>query len=487
MTLYADLWDNDYASPGHVARLGEVLDLSADWGLPGGLKSFTVPVLRRGRAAVYTSYSEWDGYRLIISDHFGDRPILDGTVVDLQPRGSIVIVTASGPIWRLFDDLEKDAPGASDVSSDVIKTALTDHATIISSDQSNIVTTTMPATGFTLPVQGMHVGRLIEEMLLAGDGSGNPLLFWLEFPPFDVEGKPQKPVAHLEALAAGSDVDWQVWARDKVVGSNSLGRDISDLATSVTATYRDPDNIYDTNQGILAYQVSGTELSDSGQSFTAWATTVGQAIYRVEITNTDDTECRGYLGATTSSTQIKVYKNRQLSTAGFTGANPSGKTPASYRIYKTDPTEETAAATNNTSRYWTRKRPVSSRGMPDATTAGHVRDVELARLSEAQLRRSFVLGAREVMAGAGGRWPLWRLLMSGGYMRDNEIGPEAGLFDLSLDYKRVGRITSMSYNHGLGQLHVILGESTRLDAVLAKFGYDWRLAEQIGRQLRPLF
>lgn len=359
MPLYADIWDNDYSSPGHVEGLGRVAGLVAQWENPGGIVQFGLTVRRPG-AAAYLGYSGWLGKRLIVRDHFCDRPVLDGTIIGAGLLNGRVHLVAAGPWWRLFDDYEKSNPGA--VNSDAfIKTALTNHAAIVNSDQSNICATTVDMTDFTLPAHGLHPGRIIEEMILAGDGSGNPLVFWLQPMLFDRDGKPQKPVAYLVAYSDTADINWQVWARDKVADSNVLTSDIGDLATSVTALW-----------------------NDAGVS------------------------------------------------------------------------TETAAATNNTATYWTRKRAVSARGMSTAAAAQEVRDAELARLSNPQIRREFALGAQEIMDGNGGRWPLWRMLAGGGYIRDNDAQPSRALFDLSLDYERVGRITTMRYNHGARQLQVAL-------------------------------
>lgn len=387
MRLFADVWDNDYSSPTHKDRLGAVADVDGIWSLPGGVQSFSIRCHRRG-AAAYMAYRDWIGQRLIVHDCFCDKPVLDGTIVDCQLQGQFVMAQAMGPWWRLFDDYETVPAGEAN-TDDVIKEALANHASIINSDQSNICSTSVNTDGYTLPVQGLHVGRLIEEMLLAGDGNGNALFFWIQPAVFDNDGKPQKPIAYMEAASTSASVDWQVWRRDKVVGSNVLARDIGDLATSVTALY---DN-------------AGT-------------------------------------------------------------------------------TAETAAATNNTSVYWTRKRAVSARGVT-ATMAAEVRDTESARLSEAQMRRSFTLGAREIMTGDGAKWPLWRLLIDGGYMRDNDQGPDKGLFDLSMDYKRVGRITDMRYGHRGRQLSMTLNGDVALDAMLATLGYNWRMVDQLKRELVP--
>lgn len=392
MSLTVEVWDDDYGSPAVIARLGSVADLVSIWENPGGIIQFAATASRPGYQA-YQVYKEWLNQRLIIYDGLCSQVILDGKIADagfLRGRASLLCL---GPWVHMFDDYEQDNPGAVN-NDDAIATAISDHAANISSDTSNITDlgSTASVNGFTLPAQGMHPGRLVEEFMAMGDGSGNPLVFWLQPAPLGEDHKPQKPVAYLEAVSASDDIDWFIWGRDKVRGLSVLRRDVADLATSMTA-------IYD-NAGV--------------------------------------------------------------------------------------PTE-TAAATNNTGTYGTRKRAISARGMFDAASAAHIRDVELAKLSNPRRRHEFVLGSRQIKALGGIRKPLWRMLVSGGYIADYGARPTTGMLSSTLDYERVGRITSMRYDHALRQMWVALDTRLEVDAVLAKFGYQWRNTEQLQRELIPFY
>lgn len=492
MTLRADIWDNDYDSPTHLLRLGQVSGLGVTWGLPGGLLQAGVTVYEPG-AGAYRIYKKHVGMRLIVSDGFCYRPIVDARITAPTLYDDEVGLAADGPIWDLEGDYEATAPGSSDTTSDAIKTALTDHAQFLSSDLRAVCATTVPAEGINIPIEGLTLRRYIEEMLRGGDGNGYGLVFWIEPAPFDDLGKPQKPVAKMTSLspilASRSDLDWQVWQRDKVRGSEQISRDIRDLATRTAATYRNPDYVWDSEQGTLSYEASNLELKDTGQDFGDWemAGGDGQAVYMVKIVNTNDSECEAYLGAKTSATQIKCYKDRMLTEAGFTGAKPNSKTPETYRILRVDGQAITGWATNNASTYWTRSKAVSASGLSTAAAAEAVRDAELERLSNPQLRQTFTIGSREIRDGAGYSWPLWHMLVGGGYLRDNEVGPDDGLFDLGMDYLRVGRITSLRYDHSRRQMQVGLGEDPGLDTLLSKFGYNYRLLDQLGRTLIPLY
>ena len=96
--------------------------------------------------------------------------------------------------------------------------------------------------------------------------------------------------------------------------------------------------VYDTEQGTLAY--SGNDFQDDGQDFSDWETTSGDAAYMIVVTNSDSTVSWGYLGAafTTTNTNdsVHVYTDKALTTAGWNGDDPSGKTPSSYEIRKTE-------------------------------------------------------------------------------------------------------------------------------------------------------
>lgn len=491
MRLIADLWDNNYASPTWLARLGVVAELGADWDNPGGLQRAGLVVRTPGRDA-WEAYTAWAGQRLIVHvEGWPVRPCIDATVVKPALLRGRVGLVAAGPWWRcMFNELETDVPGAADNSDDVIKTALTNHATTISSDQSGIEATSMPAVGLTMPIEGLHPGRLVEEYIKAGDGDGNSLLFWIEPAPFDHLGRPGKPVAKLLAVKSTGTLDWQVWPRDIVRGSMQLELDISDLATAVEATYSARDYTRDSEQATLTYQNSDTEFKDTGQDFSAWQTAAGTAVYQIEITNSDDTTCRAYLGAVvpaTSNQQIDCYKDRAMSEAGFSGADPSGKTPSAYRVTRVDGQRHTAQATNNTADYWSRARAVSARGISSTNGATEVRDTELARLSSPQLRHGFTIGSAFVQDGSGRPWPLINMLAGGGYLRNSGIGATDGALDSSLDHVRVGRITSMRYDHTARQMSVALGERLTLDTILSKFGYNWQAIQQLGRELVPLF
>lgn len=96
--------------------------------------------------------------------------------------------------------------------------------------------------------------------------------------------------------------------------------------------------VYDTNQGTLSYTTEGADktFTDTGQDFASWETTSGNAVYMIEVRNSDLSFTWGYLGAKVSSTEIKVYKDVARTTTGWNGVEPTGKTPSSYQVLKVD-------------------------------------------------------------------------------------------------------------------------------------------------------
>ena len=89
--------------------------------------------------------------------------------------------------------------------------------------------------------------------------------------------------------------------------------------------------------GTLAYLSGPARLQDQGQDFSEWETLSGDAHYSVFIVNDDDTVTSGWLGASSTTTNpndtIAVYQDQGLTTAGWNGVSPSGKTAAAYLVY----------------------------------------------------------------------------------------------------------------------------------------------------------
>jgi len=86
--------------------------------------------------------------------------------------------------------------------------------------------------------------------------------------------------------------------------------------------------IHDINQGNLSY--STNDFIDDGQDFSDYAG--GNYVYKMVVTNDDDTENWGYIGGTDGDTTAKIYTDRDFGTAGWYGTDPVAKTPTSYEV-----------------------------------------------------------------------------------------------------------------------------------------------------------
>lgn len=71
---------------------------------------------------------------------------------------------------------------------------------------------------------------------------------------------------------------------------------------------------------------------DLGQDFTAWQTVAGDALYRLQVANSDNTTTWGYMGAISGATVIECYTDAARTVRGWNGDFPAGKTPVSYEV-----------------------------------------------------------------------------------------------------------------------------------------------------------
>lgn len=119
---------------------------------------------------------------------------------------------------------------------------------------------------------------------------------------------------------------WHNWTN--VYYSNAAVVDIEQGTTSYPYV--------DDEQGSLLYLTTPARFQDDTQDFSAWETTSGDATHRIVVINDDDTVTSAYLGAASTVTNpndtIAVYKNVDLSTAGWNGTDPTTKTPSTYKV-----------------------------------------------------------------------------------------------------------------------------------------------------------
>jgi len=105
MGLHAVLYDNNLTTPSIVKNLaGKVNNIRLLWEIHGGLRSIECDWLGT-QVEAFSFYKAYCGYRLVILDHFCDRPVADGFITGLAMTPSGVRVLANGAWFRHYDQL----------------------------------------------------------------------------------------------------------------------------------------------------------------------------------------------------------------------------------------------------------------------------------------------------------------------------------------------------------------------------------------------
>lgn len=175
--------------------------------------------------------------------------------------------------------------------------------------------------------------------------------------------------------------------------------------------------VNDVNQGTLNYLAVPARLQDTGQDFSDWETTSGNAAYRVQVMNSDNTVSWGYLGAASTVTNpndtVTIYQDFNLSTAGWNDGSPG--TAVSYQVISVSlesSRASTGAASNTISQgEFGRMDYIVSLAGADATAATALRD---RHLEEYAWPRSRFVGrsraANRLVVSLNGFWNtlFWR-------------------------------------------------------------------------------
>jgi len=156
---------------------------------------------------------------------------------------------------------------------------------------------------------------------------------------------PDGVVAYYNSSPRGKNSDASVWS-DLSKSRESLSFDMAQPTAGNRPTITADGRTFTTNDfysgeevdnetGALTYTTEGADstFTDAGQVFTTYGAT-GTATHRIVVHNDDATVTYGYCGAAVSATEIKVYKNISLTTTGWNGTAPAGKTPSTYEVYK---------------------------------------------------------------------------------------------------------------------------------------------------------
>jgi len=259
MTLYTYLYNNDVNSPTYEKDLTrDVGPLRILWEIPGGVQAIEFEYGANAQNA-YDFYSDNIGKRIIVLDKFLDRPVAEGWIygITISPAGCRIL--CRGPWFRHFDEIDDTAYSLNQTSSAIIKSSLTNHVPVISSDQSHIQETsfTLQADGtWHLSDYGLYPGDLIVKLAAMSNSDLNQWNYWVQSDMMDGV-MPQKPLAYFEEQVNDGTFHWQITKAD--IGGNgiTMERSIEDFASAVLVLYRD---------------IAGNE-----QSLTTWATNTDAA------------------------------------------------------------------------------------------------------------------------------------------------------------------------------------------------------------------
>jgi len=131
----------------------------------------------------------------------------------------------------------------------------------------------------------------------------------------------------------------------------------------------------------------------------------------------------------------------------------------------------TAWATDATSQstFWT-KQIVLTGGEMGASWATQYRDLMLSKLKDPLLKQSFTISSRGIRDDSGIRRPLWYPIKNGGgYLRFNNLDPNADIFTESVNRNSTGQIMTAEYDDAAHTLRVSLDTTDEgADALLAQ-------------------
>ena len=89
----------------------------------------------------------------------------------------------------------------------------------------------------------------------------------------------------------------------------------------------------DNDDSNLTYNPVANSFRDTEQDFSDFASVSPPSLYKISVFNDNNTTSWGYIGGVFSDdTAVYVYQDYDLTTAGWNGEDPSGKTPQSYVV-----------------------------------------------------------------------------------------------------------------------------------------------------------
>jgi hypothetical protein len=258
--------------------------------------AFAVDVAQVSRQQLETFYNTWIG--CVVKEHVAGILAWEGIVYAMQLTldGAIYEISLDPERWHNNVDVYYSDLAVEDIDQGTLSYYLMDveQGALSYTDEGGAATFTDAAQDFSAfaPTDGYALYRLD---VTNSDGT----LTW----------------AYLGTTVANTEV-----------------RVFTDKATTTPGwNGQAPAGLTPTSYNVIAYGV----FSDTGQDFSDWQTLAGDALYRIQVANSDNTTSWGYLGpVSVANERINVYTvpDWGASSRGWNGEEPAGKTPVAYEV-----------------------------------------------------------------------------------------------------------------------------------------------------------
>lgn len=444
------VWELDRSLP----KTGSV---KGRWSLEKfGVERLDADVYFNSRAEARIGFESDEGKRMVVYDERVNKCV-SALVTNIKKVDETTYhYLADGAVERMGTDPDNSVYPIANTLTATIKTILTDHVDVSSSDQSHIDTNSRTLDGWNPKYpEGSYPDDEIKELLEMRSSGGAPWYFYLKDPWIGRDGTIGKWVPYYFEREAVPSVKWQVWT-DQLSGDG--------LASSINGIISDATVYYNLVTGTAtSTHTSGTRLTDTGTDFVALGVVPGD-----KVTNITD-ESR--------SVVVDVGDNNDNTitfaamSGGTNGYFSSGDT---WAIELQNPLSSNSAT--GTAVHWPRTVTSSARGQ-GANAAQDVADGLISL--EAENSQYISIGSPFVQDNLEGRWPVHEVFFYGSaWVRLNDYHERLGaLSSPSQSYLDVYFIYAMDWDNDSGTVKLQLESATkRWDVILSNRGFTPRSA-----------
>ena len=431
--------------------------LGVRWSLPGGIQRIEVVIKTRNKYELHERMNTHAGQRIAIYSPQMTLPI-SGWIYEVNSVGDGLVEYVMFGAWRRLKDVyDVTVYDPTDTSGEVLEKALDDHCLFYSGDDSNITMTGSPIGGWQVADEtGSTLQDIASDMIDMSDSSYLKYEFWMIDDTLN-GNKLMQLTPYFKPRDATAPVTWQVDVEE--LNGLRLGMGIIDTFSNIT--------IYYDTVGGNATGGSATTLIDTGAAFTTSGLSEGDRV----INETDGSA--GRIDTIDSATQLTI----SALSGGTANVFASGDF---YTITLQDmqSVNVNATAVNG---IWRKEWREIKRGF-NATLATRYANMLLKFKNVYQQQSPFTIGSKTIRDKSGARWPLLEMIArGGGYLRINNLYPDAADYTVGLNNSSTFIITAMDYDNVSGQMRVVVDSpDRRLDVRLFTAGI--LNGEMVGRR-----